>query len=206
MKFKAVLAAVSFGALTTASAQAAVVSPTLGFDLSLAGNTNVPVFTLVNTSDPGNQLVQFTFTIGDVTRHFDFVSPLSNPAGGTATLNSPDTGNNGVRSDLISINFTGFDAGESVTFESDIDVDPASNVVQDFRNVFFNNGSALNSVATALFSTGDSVSLTLPDNQQVFRFSASNTVSTVPLPMALPLFAAGLAGLGIAACRRRKDA
>lgn len=49
-------------------------------------------------------------------------------------------------------------------------------------------------------------SLALLDNPQSFQYSASSTVSAVPLPMALPLFAAGLAGLGIAARRRKKAA
>lgn len=204
MKFKALFAALTFGSIVAAPAQAATVPTTLGFDLSFAGNTNVPTFTLVNTSDAGNELVQFTFTIGNTTRHFDFVSPLSNPAGGTSTLNTPDTVNDGVRSDTISINFTGFDAGESISFAADIDVDPTSNVVQDFRNVFFNNGSALNSVATAFYAVGESVSFTLPDNPQSLQFSASTTINAVPLPAALPMLAAGLVGLGLLA-RRRKN-
>ncbi len=205
MKFKAILGALSLGVIMSSSAQAAVVPTTLGFDLSFAGNTNVPTFTLTNTSDPGNALVNFTFTIGDESRHFDFVQNLLDPVGGVSTLISPDDVNNGTRSDVIEIDFTSFDAGEFVSFESDIDVDPNSNVVQDFRNVFFNNGNALNSVATALFSTGDIVSFTLPDNPQNLNFSASTTINAVPLPAALPLFAVGLAGLGVLA-RRRKSA
>lgn len=201
MKFKAALGALLFSAMTTASAQASSVTPNYGFDLSLAGNTNVPVFTLSNTSDPAIQLLQFTFTIGDTTRHFDFVDALTSPAGGTATLNTPDSINNGLRNDVIDITFTGFDTGESVSFEADIDVDPSSNVVQDFRTVFFNNGTALNSVATAFFSNGSSLALTLPDNPPNFQYS----ISAVPLPAALPLFAIGLAGMGILA-RRRKSA
>ncbi|WP_425404390.1 VPLPA-CTERM sorting domain-containing protein [Hwanghaeella sp.] len=208
MKFKAVLAALTLGAMASLPAQAAVVTPPLGFDLTLSGNTNVPTFTLVNTSAAGQQLTGFTFTIGNVSRHFDFVNSLSNPAGGTSTLNSPDSVDNGARSDTIDLTFTGFDAGESVSFAADVDLDPSFNSTQDYRNVFFNNGTALNSVATAFFAFGTSVSLTLPDNpvnQSSYSFSASNGVSAVPLPAALPLLVAGLAGLGILS-RRRKTA
>lgn len=202
MKFKTALAALIFSALTTASAQASSVSPEIGFRMTTQGGDFVR-FILSNDSTAGITLDQFTFTIGDLSYNFDAVTLGENPAGGTATSKSPDAVNNVIRSDFIALDFTGFDSSESAEFFAEIDRDGAPNSSEDYMTVFFNNGAAPNSIATAFFSNGHSLSLTLPDNPTNFQFSAS---AVVPLPAALPLFVAGLAGLGIAARRRKNRA
>lgn len=187
--------------LSSGVAQAA----STGFTLLISGNANVPTFSLTNDSVSAT-LTKFTFTIGRSDRNFDSVDLAANqPAGGSAVANGIDANTSGgLRTDVIDIDFTGFDPGESVSWTSDIDQDPTSNVTRDFRNTFFNNGAFDNSVAMAMFSNGESASLTLPDTTSgPYSYSAMGAASAaVPVPAALPLMVSAL-GLASLVARRR---
>lgn len=181
---------------------------TVGFTLVISGAANTPSMLLTNDSDSA-LLTGFSLTIGDTDYNFDAFNSLpSNPAGGTAVGNTPDTNNLGaIRSDLIDISYTGFNPGETSSWIVDVDVD-SDNTVEDYRTVLFNNGSVANAVATALFSGGGVLSLTLSDggvSQPSYTFSASSVLSEVPLPAALPMLASAMVLAGFAARRKKHD-
>jgi hypothetical protein len=129
-------------------------------ELTLSDNTNVPTFTLKNTGTLA--IDEFTFTIGDTTRNFDSVEVVDIQPGGLITIDQPDTGDDGVRSDAIGLRFTSFDPGEEAVWRADVDPDNA-NVGQDFTQVFYNNGAAPNSVATVTFADDSELQFTLDD-------------------------------------------
>jgi len=175
---------------------------TIGFQLELSGSNNVPTFGLTNTSDTA-LIEAFEFTIGDITRNFDAVTGLGDEPGKgvTPVLNSPDSNDGGgVRSDILDIGFNGFLPGILADFFVDVDRD-SSNTVENFQTVFFNNGDAMNSIASVLFSTGDRLDLTLTDElaQSPFIFTASSDGNQEPPPIPVPagvwLFLGGLLGL-----------
>ncbi len=181
---------------------------TVGATLVISGNTNVPTFALTNDSAAA-RLERFTFTIGHASRGFDYVQQLTAPTGGTATLNSPDDVNNFERSQIIDIAFTGFSAGDTISFVADVDNETA-NATLDYRNTFFNNGTQANAVFTAFFGGGEVLSLTLPDQtagRTSYSFSlsgpAAGTPTPVPAPAAAPLLVAALGALAVARRRRR---
>lgn len=123
---------------------------------------HVPMFTLTNTSTNNLAvLTSFEFTIGDENFNFDhlglqvhnnlpaFTTDLNND--GSYFNYTPDQEGNNIRSDFIFFEFTGFDKGDVFTFVSDVDVDQ-NNSIEDFRQIFWNNGEAPNSEITATFA------------------------------------------------------
>lgn len=181
-------------------AQASIIS--VDIDGSTTGLRNVPQFTITNIGAPGSEsLSAFSFTIGDTAFNFDF---YRNPSGDLAdtTFNEPFLGGtfnqDGVGYDFFSLSGD-LAPGESLTFEVDVDPDSSSlGVIVDFTNIFFDNGAAPNSIATAVFSNGATRSYELPDG-------LSNTPSfqiAVPVPAALPLMLGGIAAFGFVARRR----
>jgi len=143
-----------------------------GYQLQIAPNPNpswawhVPVFTLTNTStNPWADILSFQFTIGDTRYNFDhlgvegrdllpdFTTDINND--GSYASATPDYQDLGVRSDqILFLQFAGFDPGDVFTFMSDVDADDASGVgtVEDFRQVFWNNGEAPNSEITVTYA------------------------------------------------------
>lgn len=202
------LAVAIIGAMSGAAAAA-----TVGYALkvssggALGGTLDAPGFTLTNLSDAGLTISSIHFTIGDTTRNFDSVTSLVAPAGGTISLTTGDTANNGARTDDFMIAFTGFDATEVATWRTEIDPD-SSNAALDFRTVFFNNGgpSIPNSVATVLFSDSRSIQLTLAGSpgQTSYTFAGLLEDVVVPLPAALPLMLGAFGMLGLTRLRSRK--
>ena len=182
---------------------------TTGFTLVISGNDqNIPTLSLTNISTTA-MLTEFSMTIGDTSRNFDQIYTITAPAGGSATLiggSSSQSGNNSAsgRTNAFSINFSGFDPSEFARWDVDVDIDN-DNTVEDYRSVFFNNGTAQNSLVSALFSDGRTVDLTLPDGANdlsSYTFTAATQVSAVPVPAALPLLATALGALGFASRRR----
>jgi len=166
----------------------------IGYRLTYRGDliddTNWAPLELQNLSAPGIQIESLLLTVGDAANHnWDQVvtlaaSPLS------ATLIAPDELDDGVRSDVIQYSFGGFEAGEFFRFRADVDPDPSSNVILDFRSVLFNNGALPNAVVTVQFSNGFTLTDTLAD--QSFASNASADLATqvqsltaVPEPSAL---------------------
>jgi len=192
---------------------------TVGFSLTISadpnvapGGANLPRFFLSNTSDNA-LLSSINMTIGDTAFNFDAVIGLIFPSiGSSFSVINPDQVNDGIKTDELQINYTGFQPNDVSNFFVDFDDDEQleSNVV-DFRTILFNNGSSVdNSLLTVSFSDLTQLALSLPDGSATdleYVFSASTDISTVPLPAALPLFLGALAGLGGLGFmkRRRKD-
>jgi len=143
-----------------------------GYQLQIASNPtpgwewHVPVFTLTNTStNPWADILSFKFTIGDTAYNFDHLGvegrdPLPSfttdlNGDGAYGWSTPDHVDASVRSDDVQfLQFTGFDPGDVFTYMSDIDADSAGSgigTVEDFRNVFWNNGASPNSEITVTF-------------------------------------------------------
>lgn len=184
---------IALGASTASAA-------TLGFTLTISGSgqtgANEPRFVLTNNSASA-QITDFDFGIGNTGYNFDGFYNIIAPAGGTASANVDANTNGGSRVDVINAAFTGFDAGENAQWNVDVDIDTL-NTFEDYRTVLWNNGAALNTVFTATFSTGDTLSVTAPDAAVVssYTFSASSAPA-VPLPAGLPLVLTGLAGFAL---------
>ncbi len=175
--------------------------PSYQFEITTVGATaDVPFFKLNNLSTGGEQITQFTITIGDLARNFDGAnSEVHNIT--SFTLNTPDSSfSGGVRDDLIDYSLTGFDSGEFFHFRGDVDPDSFDTGI-DFRTVLFNNGAALNSVITVFFSNGQNLSQTLPDGSASLTSYVFNQSSTIPEPSNLVL--ASLM-LGLLAFTQRK--
>ncbi len=176
--------------LAGASAHAGVI----GFQVTLNGNINDPTITVVNQSDT-ELITNFMMTIGDTSFNWDAVVNVVNPAGGASVLNMPDANTSGgSRSNVIDIDFSGFDPLEFASFDGDVDKDN-SDTSEDFREVLFNNGAAPNSHVMVSFSNGLSLDLELPDSTPgltSYTFSASQDI---PVPAGAALMFGGLVGL-----------
>ena len=186
------------GALAVAATGAT--AATYGFELTMSGSANIPTFTLENTGTSA-AITQFSFSVGDTTRNWDAIYTFSPPPGGTMTLLQGDTNDSGgVRVDVGIIGFTGFDAGETASWNADVDPDN-SNTSIDYRVVLFNNDAADNAQLIATFDNGQTLSLIMPDAPNAGSYTFAASAAPVPLPAGLPLLVGGLAVFGV--MRRR---
>lgn len=119
------------------AASAVQAAPT-GFQLTVLNDFNTPTFQLLNTGDVN--IGAFDMTIGNFTFNFDFVKNVVS-GGISYTRITPDTVNSGVRSDHQQFEFTDFTP--ELTFQWDTNLDPDNtDLVVDYRQIFFNNGPA----------------------------------------------------------------
>ena len=146
----------------------------IAFTLELSNSYNTPTLRVTNNS-PVNEITAVQLTIGHTQRHFDAtadgnLNPVA-PPGGSVTQRWP----NRTRDNDLYLTYTGFGPGETVSAEVDIDlglVDPPnpfvpeaiSNSAQDYRNVFWNNGTEPNAILTVWSGGATPVSFVLPDN------------------------------------------
>lgn len=210
--------------LAPALGSAGAATVTASFDFTLSGNANVPTMTLLNSSTGDFRITGFSLTVGHAQRGWDFVQNLTGPAGGSATLNSPDALDGNARSDVIDIDFGGFDPTLQASWTADLD-GVNSNTTYNYRNSLFNNGTQPNAVLTVDFEAFGatlagvspfSLGFALPDNasstltsysfSDLREFSIGNGSNDVPEPGVLSLVLAGLLGLHWSTQRRRMPA
>ena len=181
------------------------------FEFIVDGDTFTENFSFTNTSDAGEQLTRFSFTLpAGLCFDTDMVSPGCNtsagtpfnPLGGTDvitglnTVSAPDVGT------VLDLTFTDFDPTETFTFELDVDfVTPGS------ATVFGND--LIGTMAFADFSDGQRLFGTfaaIAGNPDASGFVAQGIIDTppVPLPAGLPLILAGLGAFGVVRLRQRK--
>jgi hypothetical protein len=161
--FRTLFAGLLLG-LAAASTTRADVSDLL-FTVKIEGDTNVPTISVTNNS-PNLEITRFDLTIGNTAKNFDpSEQTVTPPPGGNAVRTSALLNQ---RMDVVSFALSSFGPGETFTFKVDIDQDGLDNV-ENFNNVFFNNGAAPNSVAT-VFAGAASASRTLDDNPATLTF------------------------------------
>lgn len=164
------LAAGALSALGLVAAAAANPSDLL-FTVRIEGDGNVPTIYVTNNS-PTLEITRFEFTIGDTSKNFDgTTTAMTAPPGGTATKVLPIVvGPTNFRSDVLAVNLTGFGPGKTFSVQVDLDQDASPpDTGENFATVFFNNGSAPNSVAR-VYAGAASASRTLPDNPATYTF------------------------------------
>jgi hypothetical protein len=199
--------------LCSTSANAVSIGYKLVIDGSGPNGLDTPTFTLTNQSGSAT-IVNMMFSIGEISYNFDFASNINGPAGGSVTFNMPDLANGGLRSNIIDVDFSGFDPSEAVNFSVDIDPDSSDGTV-NFKSIFFNNPGSQNSMLFVSFSGGSYLTTTIPDYSgpasNIFTFLGSQELvgtgpieSAVPIPGTLAIVAAGLVGIGITGRQPRK--
>lgn len=180
--------------VSLSSAQGAFVGYRLDYRGDLEDDVNWSVYQLTNTSD-STELVRFAITIGDATHNWDAASFYAQTGPIAATLVTPDDLDDGVRSDDIVYEFSGFGPGEAYSFRGDVDPD-SFDAILDFRSILFNNGGADNAIVTVDFSDGTQIVDVLADLSFASNTAAHLAGAAVPEPATLAIWSAmGCAGL-----------
>jgi PEP-CTERM motif len=109
----------------------------------------MPYMELVNTSEEA-EITQLSLTIGDTSKNFDWGKLVEASPGVAFSLITPDAVAGGVKSDTLTIQFTGLVPGEFVRFRTGLSPDdPGASMIMDYRMVLFNlNGSDSSSNST----------------------------------------------------------
>lgn len=205
-KILAAAAAASIAIL--GAAHAATVGATLTINTETT-DSNVPRLVVTNDSDSVD-ITRFTLTIGDPNYNFDgyqdadfsavdswMTNMDTNLLGGGTAAGRYHT------ADLFGM--VGFNPGEAVQLEVDVDINFA-NSVENFRTVLWNNGAMVDNALWTVYFSDDTVLSTVLNDDPVARaeysFSVSNSMAAVPVPGAALLIAPVLAGAGF--MRRRK--
>lgn len=189
--------------------QAASAAPALSFLID--GDTFLDPFSIENTSTAGESIVFFQIDLSPVPLYFDtsdadFTSPRPfEPQGGSDVttgmvnpVNVPD------QSQVLSVSFTDFNAGETFAWRIDIDQTPTGDesvwgddMIDALIRIDFSNGQTILGALEAVAGNDDAA-------QFVSRITIPTPPpgSTIPTPAAAGM---GIAMLAAAALRRRRD-
>jgi hypothetical protein len=201
----------------------------------LMNERTMPYIELRNTSDDDALITQLTMSIGDASKNFDWASLVQASPGVTFTVQAPDAVAGSVKTDLLSIKFTGFSPDDFVRFRVGLSPDlVVANPVMDYRKVLFQmNGSdaSHNSIVNVQFSDSEGTAVLtqqLPnfpndnmftatnldvlttscglDSVMPFTATGSGTIPPVPEPGSIILLGMGLLGLSLWPYGRRRRA
>lgn len=143
-----------------------------------------PYFELRNTSEEA-LLTQFSMTIGDTAKNFDWASLIEASPGVSFTLETVDSAMGGLKSDLLTIKFSDFGAGDFVRFRMGLSADdPGAPFVQDYRTILFGlngNDPSDNSIVTVDFASGQATEQ-LVDQLPNFSMNGKTTATNMSFP------------------------
>lgn len=124
---------------------------------SLMMQRTTPYFELRNTSEAA-LLTEFSMTIGDTAKNFDWASLIEASPGVSFTLETVDSVMGGLKADLLTIKFTSFETGDFVRFRMGLsDDDPGAPFVQDYRTILLGlneSDPTDNAIVTVDFTSG----------------------------------------------------
>jgi hypothetical protein len=144
-----------------------------------------PYLELRNTSEQA-MLTQFTLSIGDLTKNFDWAKAVETSDGVSFTVESVDGVMGGTKSDLLTISFSGFEPGDFVRFRFGVSADdPNASMIQDYRTILFDlNGDddlTGNSLVTVDFESGGETAQ-LSDQLPNFSMNGLTTATNMAFP------------------------
>lgn len=151
---------------------------------SLMMQRTTPYFELQNTSESA-LLTQFSMTIGDTSKNFDWGKLVEASPGISYTFETVDAVMGGTKSDMLTIKFENFNAGDFVRIRMGLSADdPGAPYVQDYRTILFGlNGSdpTNNSVVSVDFAIGDATEQ-LVDQLPNFSMGGLTTATDMSFP------------------------
>jgi len=197
-------------ALGTALAISSTAHATPMLSFLIDGNTFTQPFSITNTSDAGELVTRFQLDISSTGMIYDTVTGGA-PGNGTIGVPFTPVGSSGTTTGLVTpasvadgatlldISFTDFNAGE--TFSWDIDVDGASG-----SPITVNGNDLIGATATIDFSDGQrllGVLGAVSGNADASQFSVTGVTVTPSVPEPATVGLLGLALLGMVGTRRR---
>ncbi len=130
---------------------------------SLMMQRTTPYFELRNISESA-LLTQFSMTIGKTAKNFDWTQLIEASPGVSHTVETVDAVMGGIKSDVLTISFTNFAAGDFVRVRMGLsDDDPGAPFVQDYRAILFDlygvddvdgGDTSNNAIVTVGFASG----------------------------------------------------
>ena len=189
-------------ALAAASLATAAPAATAGLEVRVSGSLNTPGIRLRNIGDTA-LLTAFEIVLGQPAYAFDYVQGIGadEPFGGTTTILVGDTANDAVRTDRISLAFTGFDPDDWINFGTDLDLagSPVS-TPENVELIFGMIGGGTPATVTAGFSDGSSLFMSFADAVRDFDTTwvladFAEPVAPVPLPIPALLLLGGLSAM-----------
>lgn len=117
-----------------------------------------PYFELRNTSESAS-ITQFSMSIGDMARNFDWASLIEASPGVAVNVTSVDGVMGGLSSDMLTVSLSGFTPDSFVRFRFGIGSDdPNASFIQDYRKTLFDldgDDTTDNAMVTVDFKSGD---------------------------------------------------
>ncbi len=143
-----------------------------------------PYFELRNTSEQA-EITQFTLSIGDLTKNFDWARAIETSAGVSYTLETLDEVMGGIKSDFLTISFSGFAPGDFVRFRFGLSADdPNASMIQDYRTILFDldgDDPSGNALVTVDFASGEGTAQ-LVDQLPNFSMNGLTTSTDMSFP------------------------
>ncbi|MBI3836517.1 MAG: PEP-CTERM sorting domain-containing protein [Planctomycetia bacterium] len=116
----------------------------------------MPYVELINKSTTAD-ITELSMTIGDLSKNFDWASLVDASPGVHFSLQTPDGVAGGIKSDVLTIKFTGFAPNDFVRFRTGLSPDnPNTTPIMDYRLVLFHmnagTDTSQNSQVTVTFA------------------------------------------------------